>query len=208
MGKIPPKEMSLEDIEKALGYPIKLVPRTRTQIVNVPNGEVFQIGDVEFIVLKGGVKVFAITKDVIGEGIFGTKSNSYEHSALQLSDTLRKFEFYLRNNIKAENLLARRVDLTSDNGFKDYDVTTSYVAPMSLDEYRQFSCILEEHEVNSDWWLVTPHGTNTHNKSRSVCYITQDGMLEHVDCDIEKGIRPMICLSCSTIVGYDGKKLN
>jgi hypothetical protein len=208
MGKIQPKEMSLEDIEKALGYKIKLVPRTRTQIVNIPNGEVFTIGDIEFIVLKGGVKVFAVSKDLIGEAIFDSKSNSYEHSQLHLGCMLNLFENELSQKLKEGDLLARKVDLIADNGFTDYDTTMSFVAPMTLDDFRQFSAILEKHKVDQDWWLVTPHGTKNHNNSLDVCFVTSNNMIEHALCEETKGIRPMICLSCSAVVGYDGKKLN
>lgn len=208
MSNIPPKEMSLEEIEKILGYKVKIVPRTRTQVVNVPVGEVFQIGDYEFVVLKNGVKVLAVAKDLIGENIFDKTGNCYERSELHFGELLKKFKHHISSNVAQGDLLSRKINLMADNGYKDYDISIDSVAPMTLDEFRIFSDIVERYEVNDDWWLVTPHGTWNRNESKDICYVNKNNMVEHAKCDTIKGIRPMVCLSCSTVVGYDGDKLN
>jgi hypothetical protein len=208
MSNIPPKEMSLEEIEKILGYKVKIVPRTRTQVVNVPVGEVFRIGDYEFVVLRNGVKVLALSKDLIGESVFDKESNCYEHSELHMSETLKKFQKHILTNVSQRDLLSRKVNLMADNGYEDYAVSIDNAAPMTLDEFRLFSDVIERYEVRDDWWLVTPHGTLKRNESKSVCYVDKNNMIEHAKCDTIKGIRPMICLNCSTVVGYDGEKLN
>ena len=47
-----PRELTIEEIEKLLGYKVKLIPKKRTRVVNIPDGEVFSIEETEFVVLK------------------------------------------------------------------------------------------------------------------------------------------------------------
>jgi hypothetical protein len=208
MSNMQPKEMSLEEIERILGYRIKLVPRTHTQVVNVPVGEIFQIGTYEFVVLKNGVKVLAVARNPIGADLFDKSSNCYDHSALSVGEMLKRFETELIANIGQTGLLSRKIDLTADNGFKDYKIAASSVAPMTLEEFRQFANVMERYPIDGDWWLATPHGTWSRNKSKDVCYINRNNMVEHAECDTVMFIRPMICLACSAMVGYDGEKRN
>ena len=208
MSNIQPRELTMEEIEKLLGYKVKLVPKKRTKVVNIPDGEVFSIGETEFVVLKGGVKVLAIAKEAIGESLFDTNYNSYANSKLQTNHALHQFRQMLIKEIGEKDLLMRRVDLLSDNGFYDYGSLNELAAPMTIDEFKQYSAILENHKLIGNWWLATPHGTWEHNQSQEACYITPDNMIEHAKCDTSMKIRPMICLNCSTIVGYNGSRLN
>ena len=83
-----PRYMTLGEIEKELGYSVKIIKEREILFGAVPIGGVFHINGKLFVKLHNG---FAITKDIIACSIFGTEVSDYKDSAIIHSDMLHSF---------------------------------------------------------------------------------------------------------------------
>lgn len=147
----------------------------QVKLAEIPAGGTFKIEDREFVVLDncGGVTV-SITKDVVKTMKFGS-NNNYDGSKV---DTFcKEFANELAEQIGTDNLVEFPVDLTSDDGLKDYGKITRYVALMTADQYREYVEILDKHKPDKWWWLATPHSTARHENDLWVKCVSPAGYI-------------------------------
>ena len=115
------KEMTIEEIAQALGYDIKIVKEhSKVQLANIEQYKTFKIGDVEFIVLKQfDGKTFCLTRNFIAENTrFDTDTNNLANASVL--NHLDAFEGKIADIIGADNMCEFEMDLTTDDGLKDY----------------------------------------------------------------------------------------
>ena len=102
-------EAQVATLRKALGI-------NQRQLSDVPVGETFKLGDMEFIVLEHKAnETVAILKNFWKTCKFDDKTNNYTNSQVR---TDMHYEFY--NNVAAicgkENIVDRTVNLIADDG--------------------------------------------------------------------------------------------
>lgn len=108
----------------------------RVKLSDIPVGGVASIGGTEFVVLEYlDGETALITKDCIGEDSeFGEDNNNYNGSYV---DAICESFVAILENIAGEgNLVEFDVDLTSDDGLKDYGQIRRKCALMTADMYR------------------------------------------------------------------------
>lgn len=131
------------------------------EFCEIQRGEHFFYNGVEFICLELGVDaLFAITANCIGEFEFdGDGKNNWKNCSLNkwLNDE------YLSEHFDKKHLISREIDLTADNGDKAYGATSSYLAPLTADEYRKYRDIVPL--FNEGMWTVTPWHCGTPHAS-------------------------------------------
>lgn len=170
----------------------------QVKLAEIPAGGTFKIGDREFVVLDNcGEVTVSITKDVVKTMKFGS-NNNYEGSE---ADTFcKEFANELAEQIGADNLVEFPVDLTSDDGLKDYGKITRYMALMTADQYREYVEILDKHKPDEWWWLATPYSTARHENDLWVKCVSPAGIISsdyYFGCD-GIGVRPF-CIFNSDI---------
>ena len=106
----------------------------------IKRGDHFYYRDREFICLEAEETIlFAITANCIGEHSFDENDrNDWRISTL---NSWLNGEF-LTENFDKKDLISREIDLTADNGDKAYGATSSYLAPLTADEYRKYRDIV------------------------------------------------------------------
>ena len=141
----------------------------------IKRGDQFYYRDREFICLEAKEKIlFAITANCIGEHSFDENNrNDWRISTL---NSWLNGEF-LSENFDKKDLISREIDLTADNGDKAYGATSSYLAPLTADEYRKYRDIVPL--FNEGMWTVTPWHCGTPHASNAylVRYVTSSGVL-------------------------------
>lgn len=163
------------------------------------DGQLARIGEHKFIVLKRTDEtVHLLLKDSLGDMVFGS-TNDFRTSDIKCR--LDEFAEELASIIGAENIVEHTVDLTSDDGLKDYGVTTARVSLLTADMYREHVYTIDKYKLDEWWWLATPFSTPTHGYEKAVKCVAPSGCICNFnDGNIGYGVRPFCILKSDIFV--------
>ena len=166
---------------------------------NAP-GDVVKVGDHEFVVLEHRAEGTAlILKSLLRESEeFGDENNNFAGSNVE--EICNEFAEELAGIVGADNVLLHDVDLTSDDGLKDYGVIKRRVSLLTAPMYRQFVDILDEHKIDAWWWLATPYSTPRHEHTSWVKCVSPSGGIDYGDYCNGGGVRPFCILNSNIFV--------
>ena len=162
-------------------------------------GEVVTIAGNGFVVLEHqNGETALISKDCIGEeAAFGESNNNYAGS--YVDDICESFAEMLEDMLGVENVVEFDVDLTSDDGLKDYGQIRRKCALMTADMYRRYVDVLDLHSPKKYWWLATPHSTKRHENDRWAKCVSPSGF-RNFYYDYGGGVRPFCILKSDIFV--------
>lgn len=164
------------------------------KLCDIPVGDTFMLGDMEFIVLEQAIDgTHVILKNFWKTARFDGKTNNYTNSALR-----RELNTEFFNKVAAlcggGNIVGHAVDLTSDDGRKDYKNVFDYVSLLTCDQYRKYVYILDRYRPNNWWWLATAFSTEANGYDTFVRIVNDVGTLINVNCISSLGVRPFLIL--------------
>lgn len=96
------------------------------------------------------------------------------------------------------------IDLTSNDGLKDYGNIKTKVGLLTEEEYRQHRDILPPLGDEGWWWLATPYSTERAGYPSLVRDVNSDGTLDIDACGGRIGVRPALYLKSDISVSLDG----
>lgn len=98
------------------------------------------------------------------------------------------------------------IDLTSNDGLKDYGNVKAKVGLLTEEEYRQHRDILPPLGDEGWWWLATPYSTERAGYPSLVRIVLSDGTLRYYygAYDGYDGVRPALYLKSDISVSLDG----
>ena len=162
-------------------------------------GDIVKIGKHEMIVLSQQEgKTELICKDLFGKtSVFGS-SNNYDGS--KVDKLCEDFAEQIGDAIGPANMLLFDVDLTSDDGLKDYGVIRRKAALLTADQYRKYVQILDRYKQDDWWWIATPHSTETHENADWVKCVSPAGFVNNRYYGSQFGVRPFCILKSSIFV--------
>ena len=174
--------------------------KTETMLADVPAGEVAKISGQEFIVLEHiGEQTYLITKNFIKDKTkFSERNNNYDGSVVD--DICKDAEGLLEDMVGKDNVVEFDLDLTSDDGLKDYGQIRRKVALMTADMYRKYVDILDKNNPKKWWWLATPSSTKRHENDVWVKYVSPSGFIDFGNYDYAGGVRPFCILKSDIFV--------
>ena len=184
-------ELTKEQLEK-LGI------STEPTIYLEDNGEIAHIGDYEFIVLNNEDKYSEckklLLKDTLQDSQFGS-SNDYRES--KIKPILENFTKEITKIIGVSNLLPHTVDLTADDGLRDYGTISAKMSLLTAQMYRENVYTIDKYKIKKWWWLVTPYSVPTHEDSTCVKCVSPFGNVNNDFYDSGDSVRPFcIVKSC------------
>lgn len=166
------------------------------KLADISAGETFKLGNHEFIVLEQtGDTTAILRKDLLPNQRFGSDNN---FKGSDIGNTCSKFARELSAIIGEDNIVEHTVDLTSNDGLKDYGTLKSCCSLLTADLYRRYVEILDKFRPGEWWWLATARSTKRHENDRWVLCVSSSGC---IDCGIYyfvSGVRPF-CVLKSTI---------
>lgn len=194
------KKMTIEDIKAALGYDFELVEEhERFELSKIDS--TFNIGGTEFIVLEhldDGTTI-CLTKDfIISNAKFGDNTNNYARSSIR--KVYCDFAKKIAAVVGAENMVEFELDLTTDDGLKDYGSIKTKCSPLTDVQYRKYSEIIEQYPVDGSWWLVNAVSTPRRNIKCWVRCVVSGGFMSYRDCDNYGGVRAVCILKSNIFV--------
>lgn len=166
-------------------------------LADIEQYKTFKIGDVEFIVLEQlDGKTFCLTRDFIAENTrFDDNTNNLANaSVLNHLDT---FESKIAVEVGAENMCDFEIDLTTDDGLKDYGSITRKTGLLTDVQYREHSEGVEPYAVDDWWWLANAVSTPRRDTLYAVRGVI-DGVMGSCSCDDYIGVRA-VCVFKSNI---------
>lgn len=102
------------------------------------------------------------------------------------------------NGADTSALIHTTIDLTSDDGLKDYGETTQKIFLLTCDMYRKYRSIIPN--LDDWWWLATAYSTESNGYARSARRVDSDGGLRYsTACSGDYGVRPAFYLKSSIL---------
>lgn len=187
--KIELSDEQVRQITAAYGQPNR-------KLSDVAVGDIAKIGGYEFLVLEQmGDSTAVICKDLIGsDSEFGEKNNNYNGSCVD--EICNSFFGAVADAVGEANVLLHTVDLTSDDGLKDYGTVERRVSLLTTEQYRRYVEILDNYKPDR-WWLATPYSTKRHENDCWVKCVSPSGNFCSVNYYGRSGVRPFCILKSS-----------
>lgn len=163
----------------------------------VPGSEV-KYGHLTCVVLEDFEdSLLVLSKDSIGEMPFDDgEYNNFDISSLReyLNDGF--IEELKENGADVTALCEFTIDLTSDDGLKDYGNSTNKVNLLSCDMYRKYRHLIPN--LDNWWWLATAYSTESNGYSNYVRRVNADGTLNLSNAAFDNsGVRPAFLIKSS-----------
>lgn len=172
----------------------------RVKLSDVKEGDLFKLGTREFFVLEqSGDTTAVILKDLLHNGMAFGKNNRYCGS--DVDKACEEFADEITSIVGEKNLLEHTVDLTSDDGLKDYGKIWRRVSLLTADQYRRYVDVLDKFKLDRWWWLATPFSTTRHKDDCLVKCVSPSGRIYIVNCNYDNfGVRPFCILKSNIFV--------
>ena len=189
-------ELTAEQVEQLRG----ILGKADIRLSDIPAGETFKLGDHEMIVLEqSGDTTAVIRKELLVDSVVFGKNNRYEGSNADLE--CGKFADEIAAMVGAENLVKHTVDLTADDGLKDYGKIRRRASLLTADLYRRYVEVLDKHKIDKWWWLATPNSTARHENASWVKGVAPSGCIYSDVCSsVSDGVRPFCILKSNIFV--------
>lgn len=190
--KIKLTDEQVREIQQSFGI-------EQTKLADIPVGETIKVGKYEFIVLEHAKDTTAvILKDFLCENKKFGKDNNYKNSDVDI--LCDDFADVISEIVGTENLIEHTVDLTSDDGLKDYGKIKRRMSLLTTDLYRRYVEILDKYKVNKWWWLATAFSTPKHDPDNWVKCVSPSGCINYYGYYGNSGVRPFCILNSNIFV--------
>lgn len=172
---------------------------TKTNIKIAPSS-VINYGGLDCIVLDVEQdKILVLAKESIGNMPFDEgNSNNFPKGTLCKylnGEFIKKLK---ANGADTSALIPTTIDLTSDDGLKDYGETTQKIFLLTCDMYRKYRSVIPN--LDDWWWLATAYSTESNGYAYSARLVLSDGSLYYSSAyDGNIGVRPAFYLKSSIL---------
>lgn len=172
---------------------------TKTNIKIAPSS-VINYGGLDCIVLDVEQdKILVLAKESIGNMPFDEgNSNNFPKGTLCKylnGEFIKKLK---ANGADTSALIPTTIDLTSDDGLKDYGETTQKIFLLTCDMYRKYRSVIPN--LDDWWWLATAYSTESNGYARYARYVYSGGGLCSIYAYVGyNGVRPAFYLKSSIL---------
>ena len=172
---------------------------TKTNIKIAPSS-VINYGGLDCIVLDVEQdKILVLAKESIGNMPFDEgNSNNFPKGTLCKylnGEFIKKLK---ANGADTSALIPTTIDLTSDDGLKDYGETTQKIFLLTCDMYRKYRSVIPN--LDDWWWLATAYSTESNGYAGIARNVYSDGSLcNNFAYNGDIGVRPAFYLKSSIL---------
>lgn len=190
--KISLSEEQVQQIRGSFGLP-------EMKLADVPVGVTSKIGDHEMIVLAqiNGATLL-LRKDPLRESQeFGTDNN---YNGSYVDDICNEFAAEIAAIVGQDNIILHDVDLTADDGLKDYGVIQRYASLLTTDQARRYVELLDKYKLDVSFWLATAWSTPKHGDKSWVKCVSPSGCIYYDFYYYDFAVRPFCILKSDIFV--------
>lgn len=175
--------------------------QSKVQLSTLNPGEIFKIGEYDFIVLEQcEERTAVISKGFIAENVkFDEDSINYKESNLKkVIENL--IQPVIEVEVGSKNLIEHEVDLTSVDMQDEFAGFKCKVRPITFDEARLYNNLLVNKNLNDWWWTCTPWSTEDRGWKYSITVVAPSGIVVSSFCSDGGGVRPFCILKSNIFV--------
>ena len=175
--------------------------QSKVQLSTLNLGEIFKIGEYDFIVLEQcEERTAVISKGFMAENVkFDEDSRNYKESNLKkVMENL--IQPVIEKEVGSKNLIEHEVDLTSVDMQDEFGGFKCKVRPITFDEARLYNNLLVDKNLNDWWWTCTPWSTEDRGWKYSIAVVAPAGNINYNYCDGSLGVRPFCILKSNIFV--------
>ena len=195
-------------MSKALDIARKLVRQleeaekdNKVQLSELNPGDVFKIGDHDFIVLRHyGDKTKVISKDFMAEDVvFDENTPDYNNSNLK-KIIEKEIQPVIENAVGKDNIIKEDIAVkTVDNQYR-FDLNESKVRVATFEEARQYNDFIVNKDLDDWWWTCTPWSTDDRGWKYQIAVVGPSGGIIINLCNDRNGVRPVCILKSNIFV--------
>lgn len=175
--------------------------QSKVQLSTLNPGEIFKIGEYDFIVLEQcEERTAVISKGFMAKNVkFDEDSRNYKESNLKkVMENL--IQPVIEKEVGSKNLIEHEVDLTSVDMQDEFGGFKCKVRPITFDEARLYNNLLVNKNLNDWWWTCTPWSTEDREWKYSITVVAPAGYVSDGSCDGSNGVRPFCILKSNIFV--------
>lgn len=163
---------------------------------------VIKIGKRELFILEhleDGYSVVISRNSICDDTVFGSNNN---YNGSKADEICNGFADEIASHVGAENMKEFELDLTANDGMKQYGTIKRRAALRTGDMQRRYAYKFDGKTLPRIWeWLATAWSTPEHNNDVSVLCVSPDGDIDfHYSGFIERGVRPFCILKSDIFV--------
>lgn len=168
--------------------------------IKIAPSSVINYGGLDCIVLDVEQdRILVLAKESIGNMPFDEgNSNNFPKGTLCKylnGEFIKKLK---TNGADTSALIPTTIDLTSDDGLKDYGETTQKIFLLTCDMYRKYRSIIPN--LDDWWWLATAYSTESNGYAYYARIVNSGGSLDsNYACIGYNGVRPAFYLKSSIL---------
>ena len=173
----------------------------KVELATLNPGEVFKVGEHDFIVLEQtGGQTAVTSKDFMAEDVvFDNDSRDYKESKLkQLIES--EIQQVIESAIGIENIVEHEVDLTSVDMQNEFGSCVCKVRPVTFDEARKYNDLIVNKDLPDWYWTCTPWSTKERGCEYSLAVVSPHGLIRLNVCNDCIGVRPFCILKSNIFV--------
>lgn len=175
--------------------------QSKVQLSTLNPGEIFKIGEYDFIVLEQcEERTAVISKGLMAENVkFDEDSRNYKESNLK-KVIENQIQPVIEKEVGSKNLIEHEVDLTSVDMQDEFGGFKCKVRPITFDEARLYNNLLVNKNLNDWWWTCTPWSTEDREWKYSITVVAPSGDINDCYCISSGGVRPFCILKSNIFV--------
>lgn len=171
-------------------------------------GERFAYGKKNCMVLEhmeDGILCMVLDEDF--ESAFGG-NNNFAESELRKKLNREYLDEWVKGGADRESFMLMQVDLTTNDGLKDYSSCECFLAPRTCDQHRKYRYLIPNPKRNWEW-TATAYSTKENGYSNLAYQVTSAGALDgYGSVDSAYGVRPLFKLNPDAVIVPDTMTVN
>ena len=174
------------------------------RLKSLERGQVFMAGGFSWIVIEHSQRgTLALMEKCLMDAEFDKEnSNDWRRSSSRRylnENFLRVLE---DNGLGSDSIVETEIDLTSDDGLKDYGTSRDKIFLLTADMYRRNRDVIKP--IGKCWWLITPHSTPTAGYTRHVRCVSSNGSMNDIYVGHGYwGLRPALILKSDILISTE-----
>ena len=132
------------------------------------------------------------------ESKFG-ETNNFAESELRKKLNGEYLDEWVKDGADRESFVLMQVDLTTNDGLKDYSSCKCFLAPRTCDQHRKYRYLIPNPKRNWEW-TATAYSTKANGYSLTVYQVTSAGALDISYFGVVYGVRPLFKLNPESLV--------
>lgn len=171
------------------------------QLSELNSGDVFKIGEHNFIVLdhyNGTTKV--ISKDFMAEDVvFDENTPDYNNSNLKkIIET--EIQPVIENAIGKDNIIKEDIAVKTVDNQDRFDLIESKVRVATFEEAWEYNDLIVNKDLDDWWWTCTPWSTDDRGWKYQIAVVAPAGVIRSNYCGNFGGVRPVCILKSNIFV--------